>query len=88
MLKTMMDKQHVKHAAFNLWQTLAVGSVILWLLTLNDERISRFVTGEEQVNHLRVELLDFKDGYFRQRIVPVTGEPRQADWAAGIYNGS
>lgn len=87
MIKTMMDKRHAKRAAFNFWQTLAIGSFGLWMLVIFDDRIADFVTGKEPSNHLQLEDIGFADGMFYQLINPSRGKPKFAFWAAGIWQG-
>lgn len=83
MLKTMTNKR----AAFNFWQTLAIGSVVAWVFFFANEEIAKAVTGKEPVNHLQLEEIGFRDGYFYQLMTTTEREMRQADWSADIWDG-
>lgn len=87
MLKAMIDPKAAKQAGFNLWRTVAVASVMLWVLVIFDAPISRVVTGEHPENHLQIELVDFQGGMFRQSITPTQGIPKQGEWSASIFDG-
>jgi len=83
MLKAMSSKK----AAFNFWQTIAMGSVGLWLLVVFDDRIENFVTGKQLPNHLKLEELYYENGKFYQQINPSLGKPKFSFWAADIWRG-
>lgn len=84
MLKAMSSRK----AAFNLWQTLAVGSIALWVLVAVDGPLASFITGQEPEKRLEVEYVKFKDGFFHQKVDPVETDAIQATWTASIWLGS
>ena len=81
MLKTVTNKK----AAFNFWQTIAIGSVFAWLLVSFDGPLNRLVTGKDKTNHLVVRSVAFENGYFSQQIDTEAGTLLKADWSASIF---
>lgn len=77
-----------RKAAGNVWQTILIGSLMLWVLVLSSDAVNRFITGKEPVNHLRLESIEFKEGHFHQLVIPERGGVKPASWSASIYQGS
>lgn len=81
MLTTVTNKK----AARNLWQTVLVGGLMLWLLVFLDQRVAYLITGQKPENHLEIHMVDFEGGKFRQIVSPTGGEAMQANWSASIF---